>query len=267
MEGTLTITVDGTSPALSYKDMFLVKRGTTARITALSDARLTFVCGNQYPRFGKVVQGIATKVKLLAGFSGPAARSAALPTLTIGRLAACTSPPLRHAATCARVHFYRKKKQVKKKCFRPTPTTTCCQRCHSRIFGRSPKITFNKDFTLGGIPYHIAVIYSGHRLICWGVNNTIDHAEIVALRRFRALQERRQMKAYRCKMVVVRIRKCVDGSRYFSLSMPCMRCAAVIRTSGISRIYWSTDEGMFAQCRACEIDSMHTSRAFRGAEK
>ena len=52
MEGTLTITVDGTSLALSYKDMFLVKRGTTARITALSDARLTFVCGNQYPRVG-----------------------------------------------------------------------------------------------------------------------------------------------------------------------------------------------------------------------
>ena len=123
-----------------------------------------------------------------------------------------------------------------------------------------------KHFLRGGIPYHLAVIFDAQRVICWGVNDVVSHAEITAIRRFRTLKNRKKIKRFsHYTLIVVRIRRTMDGRSYFGLSMPCARCASAINCSGLFRVLWSNggDSGEFSQCRPCDLASSHTSRAYR----
>ena len=127
-------------------------------------------------------------------------------------------------------------------------------------------ITTAIPFFRAGTPYHLAVVFERHRVICWGVNDGAQHAEVNALRRLKNMQSRRKCPRATNKLfiVIVRVRKAAESANLFwSMSMPCVNCAAQLQQSNVGRVSWSTDAGTFKCCKPCNIGTTHRSRAHR----
>lgn len=84
--------------------------------------------------------------------------------------------------------------------------------------------------------HHASIIISGGRIISWGYNRGLKHAEEMALRRA-------GKNAKGATLVNVRLSK----SGRFAMSRPCLHCGIMIGGYGIKKVMFSNGQGKFEE--------------------
>ena len=121
-----------------------------------------------------------------------------------------------------------------------------------------------KEAKKAGAPYHVAFAIENNKVICWGANMPMVHAEENVIKKLYYLQTKHKIKWEKITVIVVRFRMNETTEQLdFKMSKPCKHCSIALRNTQIKNICWSNDYGNFNACRVCNLQSTHLSRRHR----